>query len=91
MSGANDPTFRLRTVAEISAYLKDMVEGGAFAGFRVNTNDAGAVETVHIRMRTQDAGNELRRKLTSTVLHATFTSHGAPDMKIIVCDASLWP
>ena len=86
----DDPTFRLRTVAEISAYLEDMVKGGAFAGFRVKESERSGAIRIHIRMKLSDYRNAVKRTLTRTVLRDTLVKHGLPTVEIKVGHAPIW-
>ncbi len=86
----DDPTFRLLTVGEISAYMEDMVKGGGFAAFKVEADGDGVVQRVRIRMRLRDAGNEVRRKLTAGVVAGTLLRHGSPDVEVCVGNKPLW-
>lgn len=83
-----DITFRLVTDDEVSAYLRDMVKGGAFAVFRIDR--VGDSRRVQIRMNASDFGNEVRRLATSTLLHSRFASQGATDIQFVVGFSPLW-
>ena len=85
---AADPAFSLRTVAEISAYLTDMVKGGGFAAFRVDECDDAL--RIHIRMKPRDYGNAVKCSVTAAVVRATMTAHGSPDVDVVVGHTPIW-